>query len=477
MPDVPPERSGFWKRFLIGGLLILVVSATATAVAAFREVDRVVTAFRTNDQLELGAELAEADAGKPQTLMVIGSDKRAKGAVDAGGGARSDTIILVRLDPSERATALLSLPRDLKVKIPGHGTDRLNAAYSIGGAKLALKTVKELTGLRINHVINVDFGGFKDAVNRINCVYMDIDRRYFNDNTGGQRYATIDIKQGYQKLCGQDALDFVRYRHEDNDLVRAARQQEFLRQAKEQVGVGRIIRDRDKLVKIFGAYTQSDIRSRKAVLRIIKLAIASAAHPIREVHFEGNIGESYVTASSKRVKKLAKQFLGVKATKGPRGKLEPKGRKKKRRSRVGGLEDAAAAGRQQALQAVAEGVRFPVYYPRRRTRRALFAGEPRVYRIRAGGKSYVSYRMVIKRGLVGEYYGLQGTRWKNPPILDDPTQVRKIGDREYELHYDGDRLRLVAWRNKEAVYWVSNTLLQTLGERQMLAIARSARTL
>ena len=478
MPDgFPAERSGFWKRFLLGALAIVVVAASATAVAAFREVDRVVSAFRTNDKLELGAELAEADAGKPQTLMVIGSDKRAKGAVDAGGGARSDTVILIRLDPSKGATALLSLPRDLKVQIPGHGTDKLNAAFSIGGPKLTLKTVKELTGLRVNHVINVDFGGFKDVVNRIGCVYVDIDRRYFNDNSGGQNYATIDIKQGYQKLCGQDALDYVRYRHEDNDIVRAARQQEFLRQAKEQVGVGRLIRDRDKLVKIFGRYTQSDIRSRKAVVRIIKLAIASAAQPVQEVHFEGRIGTSYVTATSKRMKKLTRQFLGVKATKGPRGRLKPKGKRRKRRGKVSGLEDASDAGRQQALQAVAQGARFPIFYPTRRTRRALFAGDPRVYRIRAGGRSYVSYRMVIKRGLVGEYYGLQGTRWKNAPILDDPTEVRRIGRREYELHYDGDRLRMVAWRTKRGVYWLQNTLLQTLTEAQMLAIAKSMLTL
>jgi hypothetical protein len=83
--------------------------------------------------------------------------------------------------------------------------------------------------------------------------------------------------------------------------------------------------------------------------------------------------------------------------------------------------------------------------------------------------------MVVKRGLVGEYYGIQGTTWKDPPILADKSETRKIGKRTFELHYDGDRLRLVAFRTKKAVYWVSNTLLQTLSERQMLAIARSTR--
>jgi hypothetical protein len=85
--------------------------------------------------------------------------------------------------------------------------------------------------------------------------------------------------------------------------------------------------------------------------------------------------------------------------------------------------------------------------------------------------------MVVKKGIAGEYYGVQGLTWRNPPILDDPTEIRKIGRRKYELHYDGDRLRLAAWRTRRAVYWVSNTLLQSLSERQMLAIAKSARKL
>jgi hypothetical protein len=84
---------------------------------------------------------------------------------------------------------------------------------------------------------------------------------------------------------------------------------------------------------------------------------------------------------------------------------------------------------------------------------------------------------VIKRPFVGEYYGVQGTTWKDPPILDDVSEERRFGRRTFELHYDGDRLRLVAWRTPKAVYWVSNTLLQTLSERQMIAIARSTRRL
>ncbi len=485
-PEQEYRGPRLFRRLAIGAALIVVAAASATAVAAFREVDRVGDALRAGGTLDLGNELAEADSGKPQTIMVIGSDRRADSSSDVRngitGGARSDTVILVRLDPSKKATALLSLPRDLKVRIPGHGTDKLNAAFSIGGAELTLKTVKEFTGLRINHVINVDFGGFREAVNEIGCVYADIDRRYFNDNTGPEAdYATIDVKQGYQRLCGQSALDYVRYRHEDTDIVRGARQQEFLRQAKQQVGVGRLIDDRDRLLKIFSDYVSSDIRSNRAVLRLLTLAAASAQHPIREVHFKGDIGASYVTASSRQMKRITDEFLGVRATEGPRGKTRRVrgAKRKRRRSGNDGLEEAAQIGKDQALKAFAGGARIPVFYPRRRTRGAAFAGtEPRVYGLRApDDRVYNSYRMVVATGELGQYYGIQGTAWKDPPILTDPSEKRRIGGREYELHYDGDRLRLVAWRTDNAVYWVSNTLLLSLTEQQMLGIARSAKQL
>src|SRR5581483_4705475 len=142
---------GLFKRFGLGALLIVVSVAVATGFAALHEVDKVVNALRQNKPLNLGGELSEADAGKPQTLLLLGSDKRID---DPGDKGRSDTIMLVRLDPSKDATTIMSLPRDLKVDTPGNGMDKINDAYTIGGPKLTTKTVKQVTGLRINHVIN-----------------------------------------------------------------------------------------------------------------------------------------------------------------------------------------------------------------------------------------------------------------------------------------------------------------------------------
>ena len=479
--DIPCPS--LWKRFLLGGALVVFATASATSVAAFREVDRVVNAIKPGKSLKLGGSIAKAPPGKPQTIMLLGSDRRPDDATDggAGTGARSDTIILVRLDPEKEATAMMSLPRDLKVQIPGHGTDKINAAYEQGGAKLTLETVKQLTGLPINHVINVDFQGFKKAVDAIGCLYLDIDRRYFNDSPG---FAYIDVNRGYQKLCGEEALEYARFRHEDTDLVRGARQQDLLRETKQQIGVGNLIKDRERLIRIFGKYTTSDdeLKSRQGILGLLKLAVFSVGQPIREVHFEGRVtaGDefsntpSYVEASDATVQKLVQQFLGVEETEGPRGQVRPR----KRRGGDDGLEQAPGPGMEQAVQAIQRGAggQIPVYYPTRRLKGSLYVDAPRVYRIKdLDGKSHKSYRMVVKRGPPGEYYGLQGTTWQDPPLLASGSESRTIGRRTFELHYDGDRLRIVAWRTRKAVYWVSNTLLQTLSERQMLAIARSTR--
>src|SRR5918998_6274347 len=128
----------------------------------------------------------------------------------------------------------------------------------------------------------------------------------------------MGVPQDYERVCGGAALDYGRYRHEDNDLFRAARQQEFLRQAKQQVSVGDLFSDRQRLIEIFGRFTSSDIRSRAEVIRLAKLAAASAGRPVGEVHFKGEIGETYVTASSAAIKDLTQEFLGSEATEGPR---------------------------------------------------------------------------------------------------------------------------------------------------------------
>jgi LCP family protein required for cell wall assembly len=469
------ERRGIWKRLLVGAALIVLAAGSATGVAAFHEIDKVVNAFKHGNTIHLPG-LAQADTGKPQTILLIGADQRAPGAADYNSGARSDTMMLVRLDPKKSSTSLMSLPRDLKVHIPGHGVAKLNEAYSDGGVKLTVKTIKELTGLRINHVVNIDFRGFRKAVNALHCVYVDIDRRYYNQ---AEAYAKIDVQPGYQQICGEDALDYVRYRHTDNDIIRSARQQDFLRQMKQQIGVSKLIARRNKLIKLFGRYTQSDIGSRTAVLRLLNIVVGSAAHPVHEIHFKAEIGPSFVTASSDIVHKLAREFLGVTAPPAERSSSSHK-RSKSHHKHPSSLVDASSLGRQMALQLVSGGARgLRLYYPTALPPGATFTAPPRAYEVKSlsSRTRYPAYRMVIPTGQVGEYLGFQGLGWTTPPILRSPSATKKLGHRVFLIFRDGPRTRLVAWRSDNAVYWVSNTLSESESERTLLSIAHAARPL
>ena len=134
---------------------------------------------------------------------------------------------------------MLSFPRDLRVEIrcPGKSSfvDKINAAYATCGPKGALVTVSNLTGLPINYIITVNFRGFRLLVDKLDGVWMDIDRRYFNDRGGPGGYAKINLQPGYQRLNGTRALDFVRFRHTDSDIYRNARQQLFVRAFKDKL--------------------------------------------------------------------------------------------------------------------------------------------------------------------------------------------------------------------------------------------------
>ena len=487
----PPRLAmGMYKRFLLGALIVVLASAATVATAALLEVKDDVSIFTRAQKHPLAGlqnALDGVDSGGPQTILILGSDRRFAD-IKAKIPARSDTMILLRLDPSKGATAVMSLPRDLKVRIPGHGIDKINAAYAIGGPQLTVRTVRALLHIPINHVVNVNFGGFRRAVDRLGCVFTDVDRRYFNDNNppygGGGNYATIDVKAGYQKLCGQEALDYVRYRHFDSDLVRAARQQQFLSDAKDQIGVGKVFSNRKALLRIFGAYTQTDIGSNSAILRLLKLAVESAQNPVQEVRFPGQITGDFVTVTPESLARVKEEFMNARGTKGPRGqagkeKATGAARKRSRGSRrasplAPGLIDARRPAEDLAVQLKTK-LTFPVYYPR-----ALLAGasylpdHSRTYDIFDRGRHrYRAYRMVVKTNEIGQYYGIQGTTWSGPPILDNPSERRRMGGRSYELFFDGDRLRVVSWRSGKAVYWISNTLLQTLTNRQMLGLARS----
>jgi polyisoprenyl-teichoic acid--peptidoglycan teichoic acid transferase len=494
-----PRRRGMWPRFVAGSLLIIVAMATATSVSLFFFLNGVLADFRGVPGVQ--NELTVAHPGDPQTILILGSDERP----DGGEVAHSDTTILVRI-ASDQIT-LMSIPRDLKVNIPNHGIDKFDVAYTIGGAKKTVKVVKQLTGItEINHVVNVDFTGFADAVNAIGCVYVDVDHHYYHSNAGivpgsPDYYAEIDIPAGYQRMCGYNALQYVRYRHDDNDLVRSARQQDFLRELRQELPASRIAAQYDSLKKILEKYVTLDIRSWSDLIALTQLILAARSAPVVQVHFPANLGTTYVTASQSAIKEAVAKFEGETPTAIPG---ESSGGSKSgggsggegggSRSGGGGsggsgapsspsVIDASASGQDYAARLAATKTKngkpmldFPLYYPTKLAADSTFTGDSRAFPIDGpGDDAYRGYKLVAQVPTDGytAYYGVSGTDWKDPPILDNPDETRTIDGRDYLLSWDGPQLRLIGWKTDKGSYWIDNTLLNALTPGQMFAIAES----
>ncbi len=157
-----------------------------------------------------------------KNIVVLGVDERPE-EDDVG---RSDTLFVVMFDTDKKTASLLSIPRDTRVPIQGHGWDKINHAYAFGGRELTQKTVEELLGLKINNYVMVDFNGFKGLVDAIGGVDIDVEKdMYYYDDWDGFK---IDLQKGQQHLDGKTAIQYVRYRDEDGDIGRIKRQQHFL---------------------------------------------------------------------------------------------------------------------------------------------------------------------------------------------------------------------------------------------------------
>jgi LCP family protein required for cell wall assembly len=206
-----------------------------------------VSAQVNQDQVSTAAQQELAGGGVgilgPQTTLILGSDQRTKGTKEPGastsGPSRSDSILLVRTGGGH--SAKLSIPRDTIVDIPGHGHDKINAAYAFGGAALTVQTIKQFLGIKIDHVFEVNFANFPALVDSMGgisytggCVVSKINGGYKN---GG---VTLRLKKGTTHIDGKQALALVRTRKNacnprENDLTRARRQQKVIGAMKSRV--------------------------------------------------------------------------------------------------------------------------------------------------------------------------------------------------------------------------------------------------
>ena len=177
-----------------------------------------------NRHLQRVDALSSAADTTGTTYLLAGSDSRADGAVkDDTEGQRADSVMLVHVAPNGQASAT-SLPRDTYVDIPGHGWDKLNASYSYGGAPLLVETVEKLTGLKIDHFVEIGMGGVGNIVDAVGGVELCLDYDVNDANSG------LVWTSGCHEADGTTALAFSRMRYADplGDIGRAQRQRQVV---------------------------------------------------------------------------------------------------------------------------------------------------------------------------------------------------------------------------------------------------------
>lgn len=225
------------KRILFVSLAVVCVLLLGGIGAAWAYISQVDNSLRDDLDADLLNSLAVTDSpSDPFYMLLIGADKSQDRdeSGEYGGSYRTDSMILARVDPKEKEVTLISIPRDTQVDIPGHGTQKINAAYAFGGASLAVDTVSELAGVPISHYAEIDFDGFKAVVDALGGIEVDVPMEINDDMAGGH------VDAGLQTLNGEQALILCRSRHNYDDIgngdaIRAANQRLVLSAIMEKV--------------------------------------------------------------------------------------------------------------------------------------------------------------------------------------------------------------------------------------------------
>ncbi len=596
----PRRRSGLrlFGRILFILLVTLLVALGSLAGGFWLWINESVSAVSAHTPEVIAAEeaLDVPLPGQPTVAMVIGYDKRPDEA--RGAGSRSDTIMLIRVDPDREAVSMLSFPRDLSVEIPGCAgqpafVGRINEAFTACDRKGTLETVKQLTGIPINYLITVNFQGFQEIVNDVGGVYMEVDRRYYNDNAGlgyGQTYDRIDLHPGYQRLDGVQALDYVRYRHTDSDLYRNARQQGFVKAFKQQVSsfssiskVPAIVRTITENVEVgVGGGKKLDLGTVYGYARLLYELPGGSFQQTRLETLSEVPGTYLLQASPETIDETVEKFLQPDPAAPDKAAAAATGTKPEIEEPIGpppaevsveilngngvaGSADEAAyllgrrgyiatnggnaegfdyfetvilyapgdADAKLAAEELGEvfvdaeveeapldapltttvrvvvGQTFhgtlapsrgeapparqkPNVSPDTTTRAALAAVRReldfrpfvpgvietgahisdlegvRAYRLNGEKALRITYQS--PDGI--EYWGIQQTTWADAPILQGPSVTKTIDGREYKLYFSGSKLHMVAFEENGVACWVANTLLDSMSNETMLAIAK-----
>lgn len=172
--------------------------------------------------------------------------------------ARADTLILMSFDPHGRRAVFLSIPRDTRAEIPGHGTWKINAAYAFGGIPLTVRTVEHLLGVRVPYVVKLGPQSFARLIDAVGGVWVDVEQdMYYHDWWGD---LTIDLKKGRQLLSGSQAMGYARFRKDPlGDIGRTHRQQKVIRALFARLQEPQTLLRAPQILEVLRTHTQTNL--------------------------------------------------------------------------------------------------------------------------------------------------------------------------------------------------------------------------
>ena len=431
---------------------------------------------------------ATAESPDAMNILLLGSDTRSSTLE----GSRSDTVILVHLDPDNDYLSVLSLPRDLRVSVEGYGTRKLNFAYAKGGPALMIKTVQQVTGVDIDHYLELDFWAFTEMTDHLGGVYVEVDRPYHYDSDA---YEKISLEPGYQLLDGNDALDYARFRHDANyDFGRMERQQRFLAALREQA-MGWDLGVSVKLPGLIGVLfdnVATDMGTND-FLKLVWWGVRLDGERIRQVKLRGICkmigGVTFVICSEEQITEAVQTMRTPPGTEGAIGETAA-ATELPTTTTIAVPEFSAPASpstipNSAVWKAVATKVPFavqaPAYIPddyRILTRSGTYAY---VYKIRVGDGEQPALVMLYRnRGTGGpgeakleeEYMNVTETTWLDAPAASAGREVTHDGT-VFTIVGSAGKVERIWWKSDGVLYWVSNTLSRVASEDELLAVAES----
>ena len=410
--------------------------------------------------------VAPLTAPDSMNIVLLGSDTRSTD----GRGGRSDTIILVHIDTRNDFLSMLSLPRDLRVKIPERGYNKINAAYAYGGPALLIRTVQSAMGVDLDHYAETDFNGFKAITDSLGGVYLDVDRTYDDGK--------IQLAPGYQLLDGQNALRFCRTRHDKNiDFGRMQRQQRFITAVREQAMGWNLAFKMPTLISSTFANVDTDL-SANDLIKLAWWAVGLDGSRMKMatlITSTGTIdGISFVLATEGQLTSAIDDFLTPPDTtpEDQQTDLEAASSEELLEAAQRLLPDN---GRTQldgsAWRNLADAAGFSLVAPTYLPPKCKYSYQ-RSYNIQVDGSAIPAVRVGYRLGTKDQYLGVGETTWLEAPLAV-PGQRVAMDSAIFTIVGTNTKTDHIWWVEDGVLCWVANTLMYELSKEQLLAVAMS----